>query len=69
MDATRDYFLQANWQDSAICQELFSLKLDEEDKAKTPVRQVIQLAGGITPVEQDSIRPLAKVLVYYDKHR
>jgi nitric-oxide synthase len=38
--------------------------LDEEGKAKAPVRQVIQLAGGITPIEQYSIyvEPIASVM-------
>jgi nitric-oxide synthase, bacterial len=55
---------QAGWLDSAIRQELFSSKLDEEGKVKAPVRQVIQLAGGITPIEQDSIyvEPIASVM-------
>ncbi|WP_166481945.1 nitric oxide synthase oxygenase [Scytonema sp. UIC 10036] len=64
MDAMRDYLQQAGWQDSAIRQELFSSKLDEEGKVKAPVRQVIQLAGGITPIEQYSIyvEPVASVM-------
>ncbi len=55
MDGVREYLQLAGWPDTAIRQELFSSKLDEEGKAKSPVRQVIQLAGGITPIEQDSI--------------
>lgn len=64
MDAIRDYLRQSGWQDTAIRQELFSSKLDEEGKAKAPIRQVIQLAGGITPIEQDSIyvEPITSVM-------
>ena len=64
MDAMRDYLQQSDWQDTAIRQELFSSRLDEDGKAKAPVRQVIQLAGGITPIEQYSIyvEPIASVM-------
>ncbi|HBB35228.1 MAG TPA: nitric oxide synthase NOS [Cyanobacteria bacterium UBA8803] len=66
MDAVRDYLQVARWPTHAIREELFSSKLDEEGKAQTPVAQraAVQLAGGITPVEQYSIyvEPVGSVM-------
>ena len=56
MKAIRGYLKEANWPNSAIREELFSSKLDEEGKAQKPVikRAAVQLASGITPAEHDS---------------
>jgi len=56
MDAVRSHLKEVGWTDEAIRQELFSSKLDEEGKAQDPPTQrpVVQLAGGITPVESNS---------------
>ncbi|MGV2829624.1 nitric oxide synthase oxygenase [Myxosarcina sp. GI1(2024)] len=56
MDAVRSHLVEAGWQDDAIRQELFSSKLDEEGKAqdRLPQRSVVQLAGGVTPIETHS---------------
>ncbi|MBR8832647.1 MAG: nitric oxide synthase oxygenase [Stigonema ocellatum SAG 48.90 = DSM 106950] len=57
MDGVRGYLQTAGWPDHAICQELFSSKLNEEGNAQTPIpqRPAVQLALGITPIEQISI--------------
>ena len=57
MDAVRGYLQTADWQDHAIRQELFSSKLNEDGNAQTLTSQrpAVQLAGGITPIEQTSI--------------
>ena len=57
MDAVRSYLQAAGWHDRAIRQELFSSKLNEEGNAQTSISQrpAVQLAGGITPIEQNSI--------------
>ena len=57
MDAVRGYLQTAGWVDHAIRQELFSSKLNEDGNAQTPTSQrpAVQLAGGITPIEQISI--------------
>ena len=54
MDTVRGYLQSANWPDIAIRQELFSSKLNEQGKAKIPTSQrpAVQLASGITPIEQ-----------------
>jgi len=56
MDAVRGYLQTAGWLDHAIRQELFSSKLNEDGNAQTPTSQrpAVQLAGGITPIEQTS---------------
>ena len=56
MDALRGYLQTAGWVDHAIRQELFSGKLNEDGNAQTPTSQrpAVQLAGGITPIEQTS---------------
>ncbi|MGD1920684.1 MAG: nitric oxide synthase oxygenase, partial [Pleurocapsa sp.] len=65
MDAVRSHLTQAGWADEAIRQELFSSKLDEEGKAQDPLpqRPVVQLAGGVTPIESHSfdIEPVNSV--------
>lgn len=57
MDGVRSYLQTAGWPDCAIRQELFSSKLNEEGNVQTPIpqRAAVQLAGGITPIEQMSI--------------
>ncbi|BAY22095.1 FHA domain containing protein [Calothrix sp. NIES-2100] len=57
MDGVRSYLKTAGWPDCAIRQELFSSKLNEEGNVQTaiPQRPAVQLAGGITPIEQMSI--------------
>ena len=56
MDAVRSHLLEAGWHNDSIKQELFSSKLDEEGKIQDPLpqRPVVQLAGGVTPVESHS---------------
>ncbi|MFB8789460.1 MAG: nitric oxide synthase oxygenase [Potamolinea sp.] len=65
MKAVRGHLKEANWPNSAIREELFSSKLDEEGKAEKPAikRSAVQLAGGITPVEYHSydIGPVGSV--------
>ena len=65
MDAVRSHLIEAGWHNDAIKQELFSSKLDEEGKAQDPLpqRPVVQLAGGVTPVESQSfdIEPVNSV--------
>ena len=65
MDAVRSHLITAGWQNEAIKQELFSSKLDEEGKAQDPMpqRPVVQLAGGVTPVESFSydIEPINSI--------
>jgi len=67
MDAVRGYLKEAGWPESAIRQELFSSKLDDEGKVQKPTLQLpaIQLAGGICPVEHDSfdVGPVGSVMV------
>lgn len=55
MDAVRSHLTEAGWADEAIKQELFSSKLDEEGKAQDPLpqRPIVQLAGGVTPIESN----------------
>jgi len=66
MDAVRGYLQETGWPTDAIREELFSSKLDEEGQAQAPVvqRSAVQLAGGITPVEQYSIyvEPIGSVM-------
>lgn len=66
MKAIRGHLKEANWPNSAIREELFSSKLDEEGKAQKPVikRAAVQLAGGITPVEHHSfdVGPVGSVV-------
>ena len=56
MDSVRGCLKTANWEDAAIRQELFSSKLDEEGNAEKtpPSRAPMQLASGITLIEQES---------------
>ena len=56
MDAVRSHLLETGWHNDSIKQELFSSKLDEEGKAQDPLpqRPVVQLAGGVTPIETHS---------------
>lgn len=65
MDGVRSHLTEVGWTDEAIKQELFSSKLDEEGKAQDPLpqRPVVQLAGGVTPVESQSfnVQPVNSV--------
>ena len=65
MNAVRSHLTEAGWNNEAIKQELFSSKLDEEGKAQDPMpqRPVVQLAGGVTPIESHSfdIEPVDSV--------
>lgn len=65
MDTVRSHLVAVGWQNEAIKQELFSSKLDEDGKAQDPLpqRPVVQLAGGITPIETHSfdIEPVNSV--------
>ena len=65
MNAVRSHLKEAGWTDEAIRQELFSSKLDEEGNAQDPLpqRSIVQLAGGVTPIETHSfdIEPVNSV--------
>lgn len=61
MTAVHDHLQQAEWSVPDIRQELFSSKLDDDGKAKTlvPLRPAIQVAGGVTPIEQEDFEVAA----------
>lgn len=65
MDGVRSHLQAVGWKDEAIKQELFSSKLDEEGKAQDPLpqRPIVQLAGGVTPIESHNfnIEPVNSV--------
>jgi nitric-oxide synthase, bacterial len=66
MDGVRGYLKQAGWPDSAIREELFSSKLDDEGKATKIATKLpaVKLAGGICPIEHHSfnVEPINSVM-------
>lgn len=66
MDTVRDYLQQAGWAEESIRQELFTSKLDREGNVEDskPIRAAIQVAGGVTPIEQESfdVEPISSVM-------